>query len=145
MALSDWVAKPGEEPTEVIEPIYIQRNAIQELLFYHPTTPSNGACRLKLVDKGGQGAVEVVGRNWNSQWHKQLEALRFDVVNGPDGEYLEDANIQPFKFGASEWQVTRWQIVETVNASSQKIFQELIDWKDREGRISFSTYAWLPY
>jgi len=147
MALLDWIAKPNELATEVDEPIYIEFTAIEELLFYHPTPPSNGVCKLKLAlnDAGTHVVVEELSGNWNPKWLKILDGLEFSEVVVRGVTMLEDNNRQPVKFGVSEWQVVNWRIVETQNGAGQKIFQELLSWENAKGDKSFSSYAWLPY
>jgi hypothetical protein len=151
MPLEDWIAKPNDDFTKVVEPIYIDYRLIEELVFYHPAHPDVAASSMKLVlDDTGRYARVALPENgsWNPKWAEVYKSLRFEPQTERSGEILRDISGDKPTFGPSEWSIKDWRIVKTRDSRSRNIQQEVITWTARIGSSdveAISSYSWLPY
>lgn len=146
--LEPWVAKEGQGAAEVVEPLYIDYRAAEELAPYHPGFLENNDLRLRHVaekDESGNFYVKVeplVGK-WSEEFKSVTAALRLYLKKDSLGNhYLVDDDVQGPKMGG--WEVTEWRVVKNFNSNQTNVHQDLIVWR-KNGLEVVSFYSWREY
>lgn len=149
--LKGWVAEGDQQPTEVINPVFIEHTAIEDLAFYHPGFDSSTPHRFRHVADGDDEgpyvrADEQFSHNWHEKMQEVMEKLKLRPKEENGHAYLEDTKIATVATRDMHgWRVVRWKVVKSRDLNMQVVHQDFITWQDAGGRLVESMFTWRPY
>lgn len=149
--LVDWVAHEGQEPTFVVNPIYIPPSAVEDLAFYHPGFGGGTPHALRHVlgrDDNNKyfARADSLSYNWHEKMAEVMHRLRLypTVENGRP--VLIDDQIGNQPTGPMHgWKVVHWKVEKGRDSNMEVVHQDFITWaKPGEDNV-ISLFSWRPY
>ena len=149
--LKGWVAEPGQQPTEVMNPIFIDHTAIEDLAFYHPGFDSSTAHKFRHVaDADGEGPFARADEAFSNNWHEKMQEVMAKLKLRPQVDHgfpclIDSAIAKENTRPMHGWRVVHWKTVKARDLTMLVVHQDFITWQDANGRLVQSMFSWRPY
>jgi hypothetical protein len=148
-SLEPWVAHPGDDPTTIKDPCYVDFRLQKDLMDWHPSRIDQKQYKFKhIADPGGQEFARVteISDAWSKELADVMGALKLRPTKKDGHDVLLDDQIgNNQNILMADWKVTRWLVVKGVDSNLVLVHHDIITWTHKDGRVLESTFAWEPY
>jgi Animal haem peroxidase len=148
--LTGWVAEEGDVPSVLIDPVWIDYRAVEDLLPYHPGYIGAQPYTVRLFraqDEEGKlyAGMDSLSSNWSAELTEVAQALRLYPTEIKGFPVLIDQHIGTrSNVLMHAWKVVEWMVVKNINSDGVRIHQDIITW-EKNGSVAKSAYSWRPY